>query len=167
MANNFVNVLGEKRNFEKEKEAVGFFGNWAKWAIEQKQPKPRYNWRYENSITSGKRIEIDGDYSQWRTNNILSNHEALIRIVNEVNIHYNITDQMHYDYLTGVIRKGKYYSEPETEKQKKDRKKKEELVTLISNHYKYNAIRAKEALKVLTEAQINEIRKKQEKGGMK
>mgnify|MGYP003345236751 CR=1 FL=1 len=167
MTQKFVNVLGEVRNFEKEKEAVGFFGNWAKWVEEQKQPKPRYDWRYENSITSGKRVEIDGDYSQWRTNNILSNHKALVKIVNVVNINYNITDQMHYDYLTGAIRKGKYYSKPETEKERKERKKKEELIRLVSTYYKYNAVRAKEALKILTEAQINDIRKKQEKGGMK
>lgn len=167
MSKKFVNVLGEERDFEKEKEAVGFFGNWAKWAEEQKQSKPRYDWRYENSITSGKKIELDGDYSQWRTNNILSNYKELILYANEMNCHYVVTDQMHYDYLYNSIRKVKRWSKAETKEEKKAREKKEALIDLISTHYKYNAIRAKEALKVLTEAQINEIKKKQEKGGMK
>lgn len=164
MSKNFVNVLGEKRDFEKE--AVGFFGSWAKYSIEQKA-KPRYDWRYENSITSGKRIEIDGDYSQWRTNIILSNYKDTILYANEMNCRYGVTDQMHYDYLFSSIRKAKRYSKPETKEEKKAREKQEELINLISTHYKYNAIRAKEALKILTEAQINDIRKKQEKGGMK
>ena len=164
MSKNFVNVLGEKRDFEKE--AVGFFGNWANYSLE-KQAKPRYDWRYENSITSGKRIEIDGDYSQWRTNNILSNYKDTILYANEMNCRYVVTDQMHYDYLYNIIRKSKRWTKPETKEEKKSREKQEELISLISSHYKYNAIRAKEALKVLTEAQINEIRKKQEKGGMK
>jgi len=164
MSKNFVNVLGEKRDFEKE--AVGFFGNWAKWSEEQKV-KPRYDWRYENSITSGKKVEIDGDYSQWRTNNILSNYKDTILYANEMNCRYGVTDQMHYDYLFNSIRKSKRYTKPETKQEKKTREKQEQLVDLISRHYKYNAIRAKEALNILTEAQINEIKNKQEKGGMK
>jgi len=69
--------------------------------------------------------------------------------------------------LYNSIRKTKRWSKAETKEEKKAREKKEALIDLISTHYKYNAIRAKEALKVLTEAQINEIKKKQEKGGMK
>jgi hypothetical protein len=84
-----------------------------------------------------------------------------------MNCRYVVTDQMHYDYLYNIIRKSKRWTKPETKEEKKSREKQEELISLISSHYKYNAIRAKEALKVLTEAQINEIRKKQEKGGMK
>jgi len=164
MTKDFVNVLGEKRDFEKE--AVGGFGNWGKWSGEQKT-KSRYDWRYENSITSGKRIEIDGDYSQWRTNNILSNYKDTIHYANAMNRHYGVTDQMHYDYLFNSIRKAKRYTKPESKEEKKVREKQEQLIDLISRHYKYNAIRAKEALKILTEAQINEIKNKQEKGGMK
>jgi len=160
--NGFVNVLGEARDFEKE--AVGFFGNWAKHAISQKL---KYDWRYENSITNGKRLEIDGDYSQWRTNSILSNHKDTILYANEVNCNYGITDNMHYDYLFNSIRKSKRYSKPETKEEKKAREKQEELHTLISNYYKYNDVRTKEALKILTAEQIAIIRNKNNKGGVK
>lgn len=163
----FLNVLLEER--EPEKEAVGFFGNWAKHSIEQKQ-KPRYDWRYENSITNrkGKKIELDGDYSQWRTNSIIASYKELCLIVNEINIHYDVTDQMHYDYLYGSIRKHNYdRAKPETEKEKKDRKKKEELISLVSTYYKYNTIRAREALRLLSNDQIDYIKQKQEKGGVK
>jgi hypothetical protein len=161
----FLNVLLEER--DPEKEAVGFFGNWAKHSIEQKQ-KERYDWRYENSITKGKKQIIDGDYSQWRTNNVIAGYRGLTKIVNEVNIRYGITDQMHYDYLYGSVRKQSYErAKAETEKEKKDRKKQEELLTLVSNYYKYNNVRTKEALKILTAEQIEIIRNKNNKGGVK
>lgn len=163
MAKKFLNVLLEERD---EKEAVGFFGNWAKYEIEQKA-KPRYDWRYENSVTSGKRIEIDGDYSQWRTNIILSNFKETILYANEMNCHYGVTNQMHYDYLFNSIRKSRRYSKPETKEEKKAREKQEELSSLVSAHYKYNATRTKEALRVLTPEQIDYLRKKKEKGGIK
>ena len=135
---------------------------------EPKQEKPRYDWRFENNITYGKKkIEIDGDYSQWRTNSILSNHKDTILFTNEMNINYNVTDQMHYDYLFGAIRKKQLYSKKETEQEKKARKQKEELLSLISEHYKYNAVRAKEALQLLSADQIEFIRKKKEKGGVR
>lgn len=163
--NKFVNVLGETRDFEKE--AVGFFGNWAKFALENKA-KPRYDWRYENNITNGKKpIDIDGDYSQWRTNSILSNYRQTILYANEMNINYHISNQMHYDRLYHGIRKQKLYNKPESKEEKKAREKQEELHDLISNYYKYNATRTKEALKVLTAEQIEIIRNKNNKGGVK
>jgi hypothetical protein len=161
----FVNVLLEERDFAKE--AVGFFGNWAKHSIEKKQ-KERYDWRYENSITSGKGpIEIDGDYSQWRTNNILSNYRETILYANEMNCHYGVTDDMHYTYLFNSIRKKKTRAQKESEEEKKKRKQKEELIKLISTYYKYNIIRAKEALSILTGEQIDIIKNKNNKGGTK
>ena len=53
----FLNVLMEERESEK--------------SVETKK-KEAYDWRYENSIMNGPKVEIDGDYSQWRINNILS-----------------------------------------------------------------------------------------------
>ena len=156
-----LNVLLEERS---ENETIGFFGNWAKYAIEKKQS---YDWRYENSITNGKKIDIDGDYSQWRINSILSNFKDTILYANEVNINHHITNQMHYDYLHGSIRKQNRWSKSETKEEKKKREKNEELISLISDYYKYNIVRAKEVLKILTAEQIYEIRKKNEKGGVK
>jgi hypothetical protein len=74
---------------------------------------------------------------------------------------------MHYDYLYGAIRKKKLYSKKETDQEKNSRKQKEELLNLISEYYKYNAIRAKEVLHLLSADQIEFIKKKKEKGGVK
>ena len=59
------------------------------------------------------------------------------------------------------------YSKKETEQEKKERKRKEELQSLVSEYYKYNDVRAKEVLRILTAEQIEIIRKKKEKGGVK
>lgn len=165
MANKFLNVALEERDFEKE--ASGFFGNWAKYEIEKKK-KAAYDWRYENSINNGSKVEIDGDYSKWRINNSLAKHKDTILYANEMNMNSHITDQMHYDYLYNSIRKLKRYSpKRETKQEKAARESEQALISLISDHYKYNIVRAKEVLKILTAEQIDEIRKKQEKGGVK
>ena len=135
--------------------------------LEEKPVKERYNWRYENSITNGKKIEIDGDYSQWRTNSILAKYNDCTLFVNELNINHNITDKMHYDYLFGSIRKESRWTKAETKKEKTDREKEQDLISLISNYYKYNIVRTKEALKILTVEQIEFIKEKTNKGEIK
>lgn len=135
---------------------------------EVKLEKPKYDWRYENSITSGKKpVEVDNDYSQWRTNNILSNYRETIFYANEMNCHYGVTNSMHYEYLYNSIRKKRMTGIKETDKEKKDRKQKEALLSLVSNYYKYNNVRAKEALRILTDEQIETIKNKNNKGGLK
>lgn len=129
--------------------------------------KPKYDWRYENSITTAKEpVEVDGDYSQWRTNSILSNFKDTILYANEMNLIPNITNKMHYNYLFNSIRKSKRWNKAETKEEKKQRELQEELISLISEYYKYNVYKAKEVLKILTPEQIQKIRKGREKGGV-
>ena len=74
---------------------------------------------------------------------------------------------MHYDYLHAAIRKEKRWARPETKEEKKAREQKEALISLISHYYKYNSVRAKEALKILTDEQIEFIKEKTNKGEIK
>lgn len=148
-----LNVLLEKREPEK---------------VELAYTKPRYDWRYENNIIkSKKKIEIDGEYSQWRTNNSLANHYDLVKVANLMTINHHITDKMHYDFLFNYVRKTNRWFPPESKEEKKAREKQEELHDLISNYYKYNAVRTKEVLKILTAEQIDIIKNKNNKGGVK
>lgn len=137
---------------------------------EQEHKKPPYDWRFENSIAAGPQIEVDKDYSQWRTNSVVANYDGCLFYVNEMNINYNVTDEMHYAYLFAKIRKYRRKGKRKTDADKKreqEEKKQEALITLVSNYYKYNKLRAKEALKLLSAEQIDYIKKKQEKGGVK
>jgi aspartokinase len=135
--------------------------------------KPVYDWRYENNINSEKTL-IDLDlplefkYNQWRTNLSLSNHTDTIAAANEMNTNYHLSDKLHYQYLFYKVRKQKRYGKKKTEEDKKREKeaeKEQNLIALISSHYKYNSNRAKEVLSILTKEQIDIIKKRQEKGG--
>ncbi|CAB4162918.1 clamp loader small subunit [uncultured Caudovirales phage] len=140
-----------------------------------KETKGVYDWKYENSISFGKEL-IDLDqlqefkYNQWRTNSTLSNHIDTLDQANKMNTNYHLTDKLHYNYLFYSIRKQKRYGKKKTEEDKRIEaaiKKEQDTLSLIQQYYKYNIVRAKEAMKILTPDQIDILRKKQEKGGVK
>ena len=141
--------------------------------VQQKENKPLYDWRYENSINNGKeKLELDQEfkYEKWRTVSSLSNFVDTIFYANEMNINHQVTDKMHYDYLFYSIRKAKRFNKKKSEQDKRSeqlQKEEQDKIALLQDFYKYNVANAKAALKVLTEAQIESIRKRLEKGGAK
>ena len=142
--------------------------------VQQKETKPLYDWRYENSINNGKDIlELENQefkYEKWRTVSTLSNYVDTIFYANEMNLNHQITDKMHYDYLFYSVRKVKRFNKKKTDQDKKIeqlQKEEQDKIALLQDFYKYNVANAKAALKVLTGAQIESIRKRLEKGGAK
>jgi UDP-N-acetylmuramyl tripeptide synthase len=140
----------------------------------EKVKKLAYDWRYENSINSGKEpLSLENQefkYDKWRTNSSLSNFLDTLMYVNEVNRYSHITDKMHYDYLFNSVRKKTRYGKKKTEQDKKleaELKAEEEKIALISEYYKYNTVKSKAVLRILTDSQLEIIRKKLEKGGVK
>lgn len=141
---------------------------------EEKLKKAAYDWCFENSINFGKvHLEVDKQefkYEKWRTNSSLTNFLDTIMYANEMNTHYDISDQMHYDYLFYSIRKNKRFGKKKTELDKKNeklQKEENEKIALIQEYYKYNTAKCKAALNVLTTTQLDIIRKRLEKGGVK
>ena len=132
----------------------------------------KYNWEWENNINSGKElIDIDSPqehkYNAWRTNSSLSNFKDTIPQANKMNINHHLSSKMQYHYLFYSIRKQKRYGKKKTDEDKlleKEMKAEQEIIALIQDYYKYNIIRAKEALKILSKKQIDIIKKNQEKG---
>jgi hypothetical protein len=142
--------------------------------VEPEKVKLNYDWRFENSINSGKQpLEIDKQefkYNQWRTNQSLSNFLDTVLYANEMNMNYHITDQMHYDYLFYSIKKKPRYGKKKDERDKKlekAQKDEAEKLALISEYYKYNTVKSKAALRVLTDSQLEIIKRRLEKGGVK
>ena len=142
--------------------------------VEPDKAKLSYDWRFENSINSGKQpLDLDKQefkYNQWRTNSSLSNFLDTVLYANEMNLNYHLTDQMHYDYLFHSIRKKPRYGQKKTDRDKKLEKllkEEEEKVALISEYYKYNTVKSKAALRVLTDSQLEIIKRRLEKGGVK
>lgn len=134
----------------------------------------QYDWRFENSINAGPYLNLDEDkefkYSQWRTNSSLSNHNDTIMDANMMNMSAIVTDKMHYDYLFHKVKKKRRFGKKQTEEDKRKAaliKSEMEDIQLIQSIYKYNVMRAREVYKILTKEQLKELRKKQEKGGIK
>jgi hypothetical protein len=128
-----------------------------------KSGKREYDWRYENSINNKKEyIEVDKQqwkYEPWRTNRVFSNFVETIYIANEMNKAYVVCDQMQYDFYYNMVRKGF--------RQFPRRKEKNDDFDLIQHYYKYNNERTREALRILSPTQIEIIRKKLDKGGIR
>lgn len=141
---------------------------------EEETVKLSYDWRYENSINSGtSKLDLEKNefkYNKWRTNSSISNFLENIMFANEMNLNMHITDQMHYDYLFHSIKKKKRFASKKTARDKeieKLQKVEESNLAVISEYYKYNMVKSKAALRVLTESQLEIIRKRLEKGGVK
>jgi hypothetical protein len=143
--------------------------------VEEVYVKLNYNWMYENNINSGKQlIDLDKkqefEYNKWRTNSSLSNHKDTILQANHMNMNLHISDKLQYHYLYYSVRKQTRYGKKKTDKEKALEKQLEQeakIISLIQDYYKYNIVRAKEAYKILTKDQIELIKQKQEKGGVK
>ena len=131
---------------------------------EEETVKLSYDWRYENSINSGSSLvdleKQEFKYNKWRTNSSISNFLENIMFANEMNLNMHITDKMHYDYLFYSVKKKKRFGSKKTSRDKSN-------LAVISEYYKYNMVKCKAALRVLTGSQLEIIRKRLEKGGVK
>lgn len=121
-----------------------------------------YDWKYENSIMRNKNyIEVDKDepYVPGRTNKVLSNHIDTIIYANLMNINNNLDNQLQYDFLFYSVRSKKRFFKKQKQTNFND-------VSLICEYYKYNRKNAEQAMSILTREQIDEIKKRLEKGGI-
>lgn len=117
---------------------------------------------YVKSINSGCHIEepVTDEYNPWLVTFSFSLFPDTIFQANEVNCLYDLTMQMHYDYLRNSIRPRRRWKKwPKKDKINADN------IRLIKDVYKYNTRNAIEALTLLTEAQIKLIEEQQSTGG--
>ncbi len=122
---------------------------------------------FTNSINTSKKNLMRGtdndvlaekSYSPFLTNRALSYHNDTVAIANEMNTNHFLDKRLQYEFLLNIIRPKKRYA-------KWSKKEKGGDVDLIKEYYKYNDIKARQALTILTKEQISAIRNKLEKGG--
>ena len=101
------------------------------------------------------------DYVPFVVNRALSFHLDCILYVNEINLHPGMDKDMQYQYLLNTIRpmRRKFQPWQKTETDKN--------LQYVKEYFKYANSKAKEALRVLTDEQITDIRIKIDKGGVK
>lgn len=125
-----------------------------------------YTWIYENSInTKEQHVDLEGvvehKYSSFRTNRIFANHPDTVIHANELNLNNHLDDKLQYDYLYNAIRKKKRTFK------NRGKKTKDDAFALVQEYYKYSNKKTYEALAVLNEAQLEIIRRKLDKGGIR
>jgi hypothetical protein len=103
-------------------------------------------------------VLAEKSYSPFLTNRALSYHNDTVAIANEMNIRHFTDKRLQYEFLLNIVRPKKRYA-------KWSKKEKGGDVDIVKEYFKYNDIKARQALTILTKDQIVEIRQKLEKGG--
>ena len=100
------------------------------------------------------------DYKPFVVNRALSYHMDCVLYVNELNIRPNIDEDMQYQYLLNTIRPMKRKFQP-WQKPSADKD-----IECVKEYFGYSNEKAREALRILTDDQVAEIKAKTNKGGV-
>lgn len=119
-----------------------------------------------NSINFSKQNLIKNNpaliktYPPFIINKCLSAHIDTILYANQMNEYYDLDNDMQYLFYLNSIRKKKRFS-PWLKKEKIDD------LEYVKKYYNYSTEKAIQALSILTKEQINYIKQKLDKGGLK
>jgi hypothetical protein len=117
-----------------------------------------------NSINTSKNNIMDEnpdvvkEYAPYIINRCMSGHLDTILLANEMNINSQLDKKMQYDFFINIVRPRKRFS-PWLKKEKI------ESLEIIKQYYGYSEEKAKSALKILTQDQIDFIKQKMNRGG--
>ena len=100
------------------------------------------------------------DYPAYIVNRCLSGHFDTVLYANEMNLHPNLDKDMQYQFFLNSLRKRKRFS-PWLRKDKVDN------LNIIKKYYGYSNEKALQALRLLTQQQLDYIKNRLETGGMK
>ena len=119
-----------------------------------------------NSINSNKNNLIEEDpesissYPPYIVNRCLSGTVDSVLFANEMNLNAHLDKDMQYSFLLYTLRKRKRFS-PWLKKEQVDD------LDLVKKHYGYSNDKAKVAVDLLTKTQIENIRNKHDRGGLR
>ena len=117
-----------------------------------------------NSINQTKKNLIDEDpslekeYPPYIVNRCLSGHLDCIMFANEMNKYNFLPKKLQYEFLLNIVRPKRRFS-PWLKKEKIDD------LDAVKSYYGYSNEKAKSALSILSDAQLNSIKQKLTKGG--
>ncbi len=100
------------------------------------------------------------DYVPFVVNRALSYHMDCVLYVNELNLHPELEKDLQYQYLLNTIRPMKRKFQP-WQKSEVDKN-----IDCVKTYFGYSNQKAKEALRILNDEQIAEIKRRTDKGGV-
>lgn len=99
-------------------------------------------------------------YAPFMVNRGLSYFQDTVLFANEMNINHHIDNRLQFDFLINIVRKKKRFSKWVKPEKLSD-------VEVIKEYYGYSNEKARQASKLLSSQQVDELRKKVYKGGRK
>ena len=99
------------------------------------------------------------DYTPFVVNRALSYHMDCVLYANEMNLHPQLEKDLQYQYLLNTIRPMKRKFQP-WQKSEVDKN-----LDCVKTYFGYSNQKAKEALRILNDEQIAEIKRRTDKGG--
>jgi hypothetical protein len=118
------------------------------------------DWLNSINFTKEDLTEHIKDYPPYIINRCLSGHIDCVMYANEMNINHHLNKDLQYLFYLNSLRKRKRFS-PWL------RKDKVTDLECIKSYYGYSNEKASQALKILTQEQINFIKKRLDIGGSK
>ena len=115
---------------------------------------------YINAINNHSNVEDYYSYSSFLTNRTFSYFTDTIYVANEMNRRHHLDKELQFKFFINMVRPKKRFA-------KWSKTEHTDNVEVIREYYKYSYEKAKLAAVVLSDEQINEIRKKLYKGGLK
>ena len=104
--------------------------------------------------------DIDAkDYNPFVVNRALSYHMDCVLYVNEMNLYPELEKDVQYQYLLNTIRPMKRKFQP-WQKSSVDKD-----IECVKTYFGYSNEKAKDALRILNDEQLAEIRRRTDKGG--
>jgi hypothetical protein len=100
------------------------------------------------------------DYPSYIINRCLSGTIDTLMYANEMNKNPLLDKKLQYDFLINIVRTRKRYSPWIKQEKLKD-------LEVVKSYYSYSNEKAKQALRILSEKQLNFIKSKLETGGLK
>jgi len=123
-----------------------------------KEILPDINYGHKNLIRAGEMDEGEYGGKSFIINRALSMNVDTVLYSNEMNQQYNLDPLLQYDYFINSLRKKKRWSKWAKAQQSTN-------LDVVKTYYNYNEQRAREALELLTEKQVEGIRLRLSKGG--
>jgi hypothetical protein len=104
--------------------------------------------------------ENEREYSAYMINRFLSMNITTIMYANEMNMNGHLPKRMQYDYYLNSIKKQKRYF-------KYIKHKRQDDIDVIKEYHGYSEARAKEVLPIFTDEDIQYMKDRLNKGGVK
>lgn len=122
-------------------------------------------YEFVNAINYSKKdVMVDDiaekDYNSFVVNRSLSYFPDTVLIANEMNRYHHIDNRLQFDFFINIVRKKKRFSKwikPETVSD----------VEVVKEYYGYSNEKARQVLTLLTQQQLDLLKKKVFKGGRK